>query len=92
MLYATYKEIVTNIRLHGDNKQKKEEIKRSSEIGRQVNLEAKMMREAWDAYDWDSSTLDPTSQMPLSDPVRNKVCGHFKSSYGQKLLPRIASG
>ena len=27
MLYASYKEIVTNIRLHGDNKQKKGEIK-----------------------------------------------------------------
>ena len=27
MLYASYKEIVTYIRLHGDNKQKKEEIK-----------------------------------------------------------------
>ena len=27
MLYALYKEIATNIRLHGDNKQKKGEIK-----------------------------------------------------------------
>ena len=68
-------------------KEKKEEIKRSSEIGRQVNLEAKMMREAWDAYDWDSSMLDPTSKMPLSDPVRNKVCGHlYERSYIEKLI------
>ena len=36
-----------------------------------------MREDAWDAYRWDTSMLDPTSQMPLSDPVRNKRCGHL---------------
>ena len=67
--------------------EKRENHKRSIEIGRKVNLEDKMMREAWDAYEWDSSMLDPISQMPLSDPVRNKRCGHlYERSYMETLI------
>ena len=68
-------------------KEKKDYHEKCIERGRKIRLEEKMMKDAWDAYDWDSSMLDPTSQMPLSDPVRNKICGHlYEKSYIEKLI------
>ena len=54
---------------------------------RQEKLRIEKVKKIWDAYDWDITMIDPTSLMPLSDPLRNKKCGHvYERMHIQKLI------
>ena len=66
-------------------------IKRAEEH-EQYKLKKKMIEEAWEAYKWDVSMLDPTSMLPMSYPVRNKKCGHrYEESYIKEYIKQEPS-
>ena len=76
-------------------------MERCRERGRQIELRKERLFQAWDAYNWDESMIDPIEKIPMSDPMRNKKCGHIqvyeKTSFeeyirGRKRISRFMGG
>ena len=58
-------------------------IKRYDIPSLQKLVEDRDQKMVWDAYSWDISMIDPFTKLPISDPVHNKICGHF---YEKKVI------